>query len=286
MPADPPVPAAPPAPPAPALPPVPGAAPPAALPPLPPVLLPGAGMPPAPPLPVDPPVGDAGGVTGHPARTKLVSERQAAAMVDLVARVRRQVAVRYVIVGRPPSYHEKTPGLFLRASRPGLVARSTLRQSRPARTNNIKLPIASRRRKSASPSRAREKGDAMNFVKYQAIKYQTIGSLLAVGVIVTGCEFSAGDSGEPKGSVDVTCDGGDPIVCQVKHTEGSVPLRACWDLRFNCRNGTVAEARGICQDVNPGATARTTVPLSAVTNAAACDQAISASILNLAVTAK
>ena len=112
-PADPPVPGAPP--------PVPGANPPVAEPPAPGLPPPpeGVPLPPVPGDPVDPPVagGRLGFSAGQAVSRRLAIDTKAAEivalLVALLARGHRQAAVRYVMVGRPPSYHGTARMLFL-----------------------------------------------------------------------------------------------------------------------------------------------------------------------------
>jgi hypothetical protein len=120
-------------------------------------------------------------------------------------------------------------------------------------------------------------------------KHKNLGPFLALafGVAVAhlGCEFST-SSGDSPGKVDIECQGGEPTTCQLTHTEGASDLRVCWDLRFTCVNGAIVEARGICQDVEVGRSAVKSIPLSAFSNAAACDRAPTLEILNLMVSPK
>jgi hypothetical protein len=113
-------------------------------------------------------------------------------------------------------------------------------------------------------------------------KHKTLGPVLALAFAMFGCDFNV-STGDEAGKVNIDCDGGEPTTCQVTHTEGTTALRACWDLRFTCVNGTIVEARGICQDVEVGRSAIKTVPLSSFSNAAACDRAPVLEILNLEV---
>jgi hypothetical protein len=96
------------------------------------------------------------------------------------------------------------------------------------------------------------------------------------------CKVSVGGS---PGKAAVDCKGtSTQINCDVKHTEGDQPITACWDLRFDCANGSVSEAKKLCQDVAPASTARRVVPLDALSNADKCDKVVGSQVLNLALT--
>jgi hypothetical protein len=118
-------------------------------------------------------------------------------------------------------------------------------------------------------------------------------SIIALGFLLLACKVSVSSgagptpSAAPAGKATVDCLGtAAGINCDVKQTEGARPLNVCWDLRFDCANGTVSEGKGLCQDVEPGKTARKVVPLTALSNSAKCDQVVESKVLNLAITAR
>ncbi len=109
-----------------------------------------------------------------------------------------------------------------------------------------------------------------------------LGPMLGLVCLVVGCKV--GGEGGPGGKATVDCLGASgQINCDVRHTEGGRGISACWDLRFDCANGTIAEAKKVCQDVAPGKTARKVVPLSALSNADRCDKVVKSQVLNLAL---
>jgi len=106
-----------------------------------------------------------------------------------------------------------------------------------------------------------------------------IASVLTLVCAVLACKVSVGG---PKGTAKVNCEGTrGQINCDVKHTGGDHPIAACWDLRFDCANGTVSEAKNLCQDVAPGSTARRVVPIAELSNSDKCDKVVKSQVLNL-----
>ena len=69
------------------------------------------------------------------------------------------------------------------------------------------------------------------------------------------------------------------IVCDVTHLSGPGG-NVCWDVRFNCANGTISEGSG-CANVAAGATTQRRIPITSLSNYAACDQAVGTEVLNL-----
>jgi len=107
-------------------------------------------------------------------------------------------------------------------------------------------------------------------------------AILTIGSSLLACKVSVGGS---NGTANVKCLGTSAqINCDVKHTGGDDPIRACWDLRFDCANGTVSEAKDLCQDVSPGNTARRVVPISALSNSDRCDKVVKSQVMGLKLT--
>ncbi len=87
----------------------------------------------------------------------------------------------------------------------------------------------------------------------------------------------------PQAAVNCQTVPGVGIRCSVQHQQGRSSLNVCWDVVITCRNGTRAVGHA-CQVVNRGATATRVIPVSAVTNAAACDLNVGMVLDNLVVT--
>ena len=94
------------------------------------------------------------------------------------------------------------------------------------------------------------------------------------------CKLSSGGDARVK----VDCEGGETaITCDVNHAEGNDRAKACWDLSFQCANGTHV-AGSSCQEVDPGETAQRVIPLGQLKNASQCDQVVASQVLNLKIT--
>lgn len=54
--------------------------------------------------------------------------------------------------------------------------------------------------------------------------------------------------------VHVQCKGeGEAVSCEVEHTKGDAKVEACWEVKFECENGTKVKGDG-CETVEPGET--------------------------------
>lgn len=83
--------------------------------------------------------------------------------------------------------------------------------------------------------------------------------------------------------VDVLCENDkDGLRCTVAHQQGNVPAKACWEVWFNCRNGTKARG-GACQVVEPGSKAITRIPKTQIQGADKCDLITDSGVDNLTV---
>jgi hypothetical protein len=109
---------------------------------------------------------------------------------------------------------------------------------------------------------------------------ETISAMAAIGGLLLAILACKGKEAESRATV--TCVGAkDSIDCEVKHVEGKAPIKACFDLEFDCANGTVVTGSNFCQAVQPGASATKKIPLTDLTNAAKCDKATATQVKNL-----
>ncbi len=109
--------------------------------------------------------------------------------------------------------------------------------------------------------------------------------VLLAAVLVIGALLACKNN--KKGKAEVNCLGQtEQINCDVKHVEGNAQLGVCWDLQFDCANGTVASVQGVCQDVDPGATSQRVIPISQLSNFDKCDKAVGSQVKNMKVTVK
>ena len=98
------------------------------------------------------------------------------------------------------------------------------------------------------------------------------------------CNVSASTGSEVKARVDCVGSHDQPVIeCDVEHVEGSSGANVCWDLHYQCANGSVVTGSGICQSVQPGSTAQKVVPVTQLSNSAACDNATSSEVRNLRI---
>ncbi len=111
---------------------------------------------------------------------------------------------------------------------------------------------------------------------------ETISTMAAMGgllLVILACK------GKQEAKATVVCEGKkDSIDCEVKHVEGKVPIKACFDLEFDCANGTVVSGTNFCQTVQPSASETKKIPLTDLTNFAKCDKAIGTQVKNLKLT--
>lgn len=111
-------------------------------------------------------------------------------------------------------------------------------------------------------------------------KLSTLAAMAALLVAILACKGKA-----PQGKATVLCEGTkDSIDCEVTHVEGTVAINTCWDLQFDCANGTVVTGSNFCQTVQPGGKVTKKIPLTDLTNAAKCDKATATQVKNLKLT--
>ncbi len=89
--------------------------------------------------------------------------------------------------------------------------------------------------------------------------------LVAVSVaILFACDMGG------NAEVQVECKGeGDAVKCEVEHTKGDAKVKACWDIKFKCENGTKVTGKG-CETVKAGETE--THKLKKLKNFKKCDK--------------
>ena len=86
--------------------------------------------------------------------------------------------------------------------------------------------------------------------------------------------------------VDVECSGAaEGVSCNVKHTEGSATVEACWDVNFECANGKKPSGHA-CKVVEPGKTEKEMIPKEKVSDWDACDKATGAKVENMKLALK
>jgi hypothetical protein len=111
-------------------------------------------------------------------------------------------------------------------------------------------------------------------------KISTVVAIGALLVAILACKGKA-----PEGQATVLCEGTkDSIDCEVKHVSGTTAINACWDLHFDCANGTLVDGANFCQVVQPGASVTKKIPLTDLTNYAKCDKASAMQVKNLKMT--
>jgi hypothetical protein len=114
-------------------------------------------------------------------------------------------------------------------------------------------------------------------------RFERVGVVLAALVVfaaVLACKAPT-----PPEATVVCTGGSEDVSCVVTHVAGSVGVNACWDLQFDCANGTVVKGSGFCQSVQPKATETKKIPLKDLSNADKCDKATGAKVDNLKLTA-
>ncbi len=84
----------------------------------------------------------------------------------------------------------------------------------------------------------------------------------------------------------VVCTGEtEDISCVLTHVAGTTAIKACWDLQFDCKNGTSVKGTNFCETVQPKSTSTKKIPLKDLTNFDKCDKATGSKVENLALTA-
>lgn len=105
--------------------------------------------------------------------------------------------------------------------------------------------------------------------------------LIALLSALGACTVTLGPQDQ---KVNVDCVGtAEDIKCEVKHTQGEVRVKACWELHFECVNGTKPQGSG-CQEIGPGETKEHRIPLSQLKDAEKCDKVSKTELKNLTLT--
>ncbi len=73
------------------------------------------------------------------------------------------------------------------------------------------------------------------------------------------------------------------VVCSVQHQEGPISARVCWRYVAACRNRTQVTGSA-CETVAPMQTTSHIILNEQLTNLAACDEAVSSAVDNIAIT--
>ncbi len=98
--------------------------------------------------------------------------------------------------------------------------------------------------------------------------------------VILGCKGAG-----PGAQATVVCTGETAAVsCVVTHVAGNAAIDVCWDLQFDCANGTNVSGKNFCQTVQPKSTAEKRIPLSDLTNSAKCDKALASKVDNMKLT--
>jgi hypothetical protein len=84
---------------------------------------------------------------------------------------------------------------------------------------------------------------------------------------------------------DVNCTGATAgLTCVITETEGDAKLKACWDIKATCKNGTVVTSKANCGEVAGGGKATVEVPNSKLDGDEKCDSYTGMALENLALT--
>ena len=111
-------------------------------------------------------------------------------------------------------------------------------------------------------------------------------SLVVLAASVVLAVLLACKGASPAAEATVVCTGGsDAISCVVTHVAGNSAINTCWDLQFDCANGTSVTGKDFCQTVQPKSTAEKKIPLTELQNFDKCDKAMASKVQNLKLTA-
>lgn len=101
------------------------------------------------------------------------------------------------------------------------------------------------------------------------------GAMLVALGLLSGCGGRA--------EIFVQCKVERDVVCTVEHMKGRAAGKACWEVTFNCRNGTKAKGSA-CQVVEPKAKAIVRMQKKDIPGFDKCDQVTGYDIGKLEVT--
>lgn len=110
------------------------------------------------------------------------------------------------------------------------------------------------------------------------------GALMGLGAFAAAqAEELGAPLGDERAAVDCGSPGPGGVDCVLKRTGGSRSLRACWKLEITCANKGVMVGEG-CGDLPANVAEETvTLPVSAFSNQAACDEPVRGAVKELEV---
>lgn len=118
-----------------------------------------------------------------------------------------------------------------------------------------------------------------------AIPLMCCGATMVLGLVMDDSKTSPVRIGAlPAARVDCGTPGPDGVDCDVKRTEGTAALEACWDLEITCNNGGVMSGHA-CGELGDGeGSTVTNMPVADFSNQDGCDAPKSGAVKNLSVT--
>jgi hypothetical protein len=106
-------------------------------------------------------------------------------------------------------------------------------------------------------------------------------AVVVIIAVILGCK-----RGGPGAQATVLCTGETGAVsCVVTHVAGNTAIDVCWDLQFDCANGTNVTGKNFCQTVQPKSTAEKRIPLTDLANSEKCDKANGSKVESMKLTA-